>query len=121
MNYLVTGAAGFIGSHLCKKLIRDGAHIVALDAFTDFYSRSIKENNIQSFVNHPHFELIPADILEIDLDKIMDNIDVVFHFAAQPGVRTSWGSDFSIYTKNNIDATQRLLEAAKTSKLKKFI
>jgi len=121
MNYLVTGAAGFIGSHLCKRLIREGAHIVALDAFTNFYSRSIKENNIQSLVNHPHFELIPADILEIGLDKIMDKVDVVFHFAAQPGVRASWGSDFSIYTKNNIDATQRLLEAAKTSKLKKFI
>jgi UDP-glucose 4-epimerase len=121
MNYLVTGAAGFIGSHLCKKLIRDGAHIVAIDAFTDFYSRSIKENNIRSLVNHPHFKFIPADILEIELDKIMDKVDVVFHFAAQPGVRTSWGTDFSIYTKNNIDATQKLLEAAKTSKLKKFI
>jgi UDP-glucose 4-epimerase len=121
MNYLVTGAAGFIGSHLCKKLIEDNAHIVALDAFTDFYSRSIKERNIQPLVNHPRFELIPSDILETDLDKIMDKVDVVFHFAAQPGVRTSWGSDFSVYTKNNIDATQRLLESAKKAKLKKFI
>ncbi|UCE42270.1 MAG: GDP-mannose 4,6-dehydratase [Candidatus Aminicenantes bacterium] len=121
MNYLVTGAAGFIGSHLCKKLIRDGAHIVALDAFTDFYSRSIKENNIKSLINHPHFELMPVDILETNIDEIMNKVDVVFHFAAQPGVRTSWGSDFSIYTKNNIDATQRLLEAAKKSTLKKFI
>lgn len=121
MNYLVTGAAGFIGSHLCKKLIRDGANIIALDAFTDFYSRSIKENNIQPLVNHPHFELIPGDILELDLDNIMEKVDVVFHLAAQPGVRTSWGTDFSIYTKNNIDATQKLLEAAKTSKLIKFI
>jgi UDP-glucose 4-epimerase len=121
MNYLVTGAAGFIGSHLCKKLIHDGAHIIALDAFTDFYSRSIKEKNIQPLVNHPRFELIIADILEIDLDSIMNKVDVVFHLAAQPGVRTSWGADFSIYTRNNIDATQKLLEAAKTSKLKKFI
>ena len=121
MNYLVTGAAGFIGSHLCKKLIHDGANIIALDAFTDFYSRSIKENNIQPLVNNPHFELIPVDILEIDLHNIMDKVDVVFHLAAQPGVRTSWGKDFTIYTKNNIDATQKLLEAAKTAKLKKFI
>lgn len=121
MNYLITGAAGFIGSHLCKKLIQEGAHLIALDAFTDFYSRSIKENNVQPLVSHPRFELIPADILEIDLDNIIDKVDVVFHLAAQPGVRTSWGADFSIYTKNNIDATQKLLEAAKTSKLKKFI
>lgn len=121
MNYLVTGAAGFIGSHLCKKLIQNGAHITALDAFTDFYSPTIKKSNIQPLVSHPHFKLIHADILQSDLDKIMDKIDVVFHFAAQPGVRTSWGSDFFIYTRNNIDATQRLLEAAKRTKLKKFI
>jgi nucleoside-diphosphate-sugar epimerase len=121
MNYLVTGAAGFIGSHLCKHLIRDGAHIFALDAFTDFYSRSIKENNIQSLNSHPHFELIPADILDTDLDIIMDKVDIVFHLAAQAGVRTSWGSHFFIYTRNNIDATQVLLEAATKAKLKKFI
>jgi UDP-glucose 4-epimerase len=121
MKYLVTGAAGFIGSHLCKKLIQDGVHIIGLDAFTDFYPRSIKENNLQPLLNNPHFELISGDILEVNLDKIMDEIDVVFHFAAQPGVRTSWGAEFSIYTKNNIDATQKLLEAAKTATLKKFI
>ena len=121
MNTLVTGAAGFIGSHLCKRLISDGAHIVAIDAFTDFYPRRLKENNVQSLLNNPHFELIPEDILEIDLKKIMEKIDVVFHFAAQPGVRSSWGTDFSIYTKNNIDATQRLLEAAKKSSITKFI
>ena len=121
MNTLVTGAAGFIGSHLCKRLISDGAHIVAIDAFTDFYPRRLKENNVQSLLNNPHVELIPEDILEIDLKKIMEKIDVVFHFAAQPGVRSSWGTDFSIYTKNNIDATQRLLEAAKKSSITKFI
>ena len=112
MNYLVTGAAGFIGSHLCKKLILDGAHILAVDGFTDFYPRWLKEKNIQTLVNQPHFELIPHDLLDMDLNNIMEKIDVVFHLAAQPGVRTSWGSDFSIYTKNNIDVTQRLLEAA---------
>jgi len=121
MNYLVTGAAGFIGSHLCKRLIEEGAHIVAIDAFTDFYSRSTKENNIRSLVSQRRFQLIPADILEENLDEIMDKTDVVFHFAAQPGVRTSWGSNFSVYTKNNIDATQKLLEAAKKTNLKKFI
>lgn len=121
MIYLVTGAAGFIGSRLCKKLIEDGARIVALDVFTDFYPRSIKENNIRDLLGHPHFEFIPEDILDIDLSKIMDKIDAVFHLAAQPGVRTSWGTDFSVYTKNNIDATQKLLETAKKAKLKKFI
>jgi nucleoside-diphosphate-sugar epimerase len=121
MNTLVTGAAGFIGSHLCKKLIRDGAHIIAIDAFTDFYPRRLKENNIQPLVKHPNFKLMPQDILDINLNKIMEKTDVVFHFAAQAGVRSSWGSDFSIYTKNNIEATQRLLEAAKKSSIKKFI
>ena len=121
MNYLVTGAAGFIGSHLCKKLLLNGAHILAVDGFTDFYPRWLKEKNIQSLAKHSHFELISSDLLDMDLSKIMEKIDVVFHFAAQPGVRASWGSDFSIYTKNNIDVTQRLLEAAKTSTIKKFI
>jgi nucleoside-diphosphate-sugar epimerase len=121
MNYLVSGAAGFIGSHLCRKLIQENGRIIAVDAFTDFYPRWLKENNIQSLMKNPNFELIPQDLLEIDLNKIMEKTDVVFHFAAQAGVRTSWGSDFSIYTKNNIDATQRLLESAKSSSLEKFI
>jgi UDP-glucose 4-epimerase len=121
MNYLVTGSAGFIGSHLCKKLILEGAHIIAVDSFTDYYPRWLKEKNIQSLVENPHFELISQDLLDLDLRKIMDKTDVVFHFAAQAGVRSSWGSDFSIYTKNNIEATQKLLEAAKTSSIKKFI
>jgi nucleoside-diphosphate-sugar epimerase len=121
MRILVTGAAGFIGSHLCNKLIRESTHIVAIDAFTDFYPRKLKENNIRPLLKHPNFELIPQDLLDVDLNKIVDKIDVVFHLAAQAGVRTSWGSDFSIYTRNNIDATQRLLEAVKTSSIKKFI
>lgn len=121
MNILVTGAAGFIGSHLCKRLLKEGRHIVAVDAFTDFYSRKLKEYNIRSLLGNPNFELITQDLLDLDLNKILDGIDIVFHFAAQAGVRTSWGSDFSIYTKNNIEGTQRLLEAAKTSSIKKFI
>lgn len=121
MNYLVTGAAGFIGSHLCKKLIREDAHVFAVDAFTDFYPRRLKENNIQPLLKHSNFELIPQDLLDLDLDRIMEKIDVVFHHAAQAGVRASWGSDFTIYTRNNIDATQKLLEAAKASSIRKFI
>lgn len=121
MNILVTGAAGFIGSHLCQRLLSRRAHIVAIDAFTDFYSRKLKENNIRSLLKHPNFNLIDRDLLEVDLKKLLEKTDVVFHFAAQPGVRTSWGSDFSIYTRNNIDGTQRLLEAAKSSSIGKFI
>ena len=121
MKILVTGAAGFIGSHLCKKLIGENAHIVAVDAFTDYYARGLKENNIRPLLAHKNFELIAQDLLELDLNAILGDIDIVFHFAAQPGVRSSWGADFSIYTKNNIDGTQRLLEAAKTSSIKKFI
>jgi UDP-glucose 4-epimerase len=121
MNTLVTGAAGFIGSHLCRKLIEEGSHILAVDSFTDFYPRWLKEKNIQSLVKHPRFELLPQDLLDLDLEDLLKKIDVVYHLAAQPGVRTSWGSDFSVYTINNIDITQRLLEAAKKSSIKKFI
>ncbi len=121
MNILVTGAAGFIGSHLCKRLLKEGTRIVAVDAFTDFYSRKLKEKNIRPLLKNPNFELIMRDLNDLDLNKILDGIDIVFHFAAQPGVRTSWGSDFSIYTKNNIEGTQKLLEAAKTTSIKKII
>ena len=121
MNYLVTGAAGFIGSHLCKGLIHEGAHVLAVDSFTDFYPRRLKENNIRSLLEHSNFELISQDLLDLDLNEIMEKIDVVFHLSAQAGVRSSWGSDFAVYTRNNIDVTQKLLEAAKTSSIEKFI
>ena len=121
MNILVTGAAGFIGSQLCRALIQTEASVIGVDSFTDFYPRWMKEKNIRPLLNHPKFKFLSEDITRLDLKKELEKIQAIFHLAAQPGVRTSWGDDFSIYTKNNIDVTQRLLEAAKNLQLKKFI
>jgi nucleoside-diphosphate-sugar epimerase len=121
MKILVTGAAGFIGSHLCRALVENKDSVIGVDSFADFYPRWIKEKNIRSLLNHPKFRFLSEDILSLDLGHETEGVDVIFHLAAQPGVRTSWGDDFSIYTRNNIDATQRLLETVKNISLKKFI
>jgi UDP-glucose 4-epimerase len=121
MNILVTGAAGFIGSRLCYALIQRKASVIGVDSFTDFYPRWIKEENIRPLLNYPKFRFLSEDIVRLDLKKEMKKVEVIFHLAAQPGVRTSWGDEFSIYTKNNIDVTQILLETATNVPLKKFI
>lgn len=121
LNFFVTGAAGFIGSHLCKRLLREGAHVCGVDSFTDFYPKRIKDLNLRPLLQQNNFEFIPEDILRLNLKKTLERMDMVFHLAAQPGVRASWGNNFSIYTKNNIGATQRLLEAAKSVPIKRFI
>ena len=121
MKILVTGVAGFIGSHLAERLIKEGHKVIGVDCFTDYYPREIKESNIKKLRGDSAFDFHDADILEIDLENVLSNIDVVFHEAAQAGVRASWGANFKIYTENNVRATQRLLEAAKTARLKKFI
>jgi UDP-glucose 4-epimerase len=118
---LVTGAAGFIGSTLTEELLRMGYEIIGIDCFIDYYDRSLKENNMSSFINNENFHLIEKNINELDFKKILDDVDYIFHQAAQAGVRSSWGEDFEIYTHNNIMGTQRLLEAAKESNIKKFV
>ena len=115
---LVTGCAGFIGSHLVDKLLELGYKVIGIDCFTDYYSREIKEANISNALNHENFKLIEEDIL--NMDKYPE-VDYVFHEAAQAGVRASWGKSFEIYTRNNIEATQKLLEFYKDSNLKKFV
>ncbi len=121
MNCLVTGAAGFIGSHLCRRLLKEGHYVTGIDSFTDYYPRSIKEANLAPFSKHKKFNFFPEDINRLDLNNLLHNIDAVFHLAAQAGVRASWGKNFSIYTRNNIEATQKLLEAAKKYHLTKFV
>ncbi len=110
---LVTGAAGFIGSHLCERLLDEGHEVVGLDAFIDFYPRVRKEANLLGLRSRPKFRFLEADLLQADLVGLLDGIDFVFHQAGQPGVRGSWGKRFDEYLANNILATQRLLEAAK--------
>ena len=115
---LVTGGAGFIGSHLVDKLLEQGYEVIGIDCFTDYYSREIKEKNILSALNHKNFELIAEDILEMER---YPEVDYVFHLAAQAGVRASWGKSFEIYTRKNIEATQRLLEFYKEHEIKKIV
>jgi nucleoside-diphosphate-sugar epimerase len=110
---LVTGAAGFIGSHLCERLLDEGHEVIGLDGYLDFYARSLKEANLANLLPRPRFRFLEADLLEADLAGLLDGIEFVFHQAGQPGVRGSWGTRFDEYLRNNILATQRLLEAAK--------
>lgn len=121
MKSLVTGAAGFIGSHLCEYLVEKGFQVVGIDNFMDYYPRSIKEANIADLRRDKNFKFVEASLLEVDLVKLMDGIDVVFHQSAQAGVRASWGKTFKIYCDNNILATQMLLEACRESPVKKFV
>ena len=112
MKALVTGAAGFIGSTRSDRLLADGADVVGIDCFTDYYPRAAKERNLSGALAHQRFRLIESRIQDVDLDVLLRDRTHVFHLAAQAGVRKSWGRDFQIYTVNNIDATQVLLEAA---------
>ncbi len=121
MTCLVTGAAGFIGSHLCRKLIKEGFSVTGIDSFTDSYPKWIKERNIKPLMRENKFKLLSSDLNDLELKKLLLKTDYVFHHAAQAGVRASWGENFSVYIKNNIEATQKLLEAAKNSRIKKFI
>lgn len=121
MKALVTGAAGFIGSHLSGSLIQKGFDVVGIDNFTDYYPRTIKETNITQLRRGNNFEFVEASLLEVDLAKLLDGVEVVFHEAAQAGVRASWGQNFKIYSDNNILATQMLLEACCRSPVKKLI
>jgi UDP-glucose 4-epimerase len=109
---LVTGVAGFIGSHLAESLLADGHEVVGLDAFVPYYPREIKLRNLTVARDHARFTLVEGSLHTLDLAALLDGAAQVFHLAAQAGVRASWGRDFEIYTDNNVLATQRLLEAA---------
>jgi UDP-glucose 4-epimerase len=121
MNALITGVAGFIGSHLAARLLADGAAVTGIDCFTDYYARAIKEANLAVNARTPGFRFVEGRLQDADLGALLDGTTHVFHLAAQAGVRKSWGRDFGIYTAHNVDATQRLLEACVGRPLQKLV
>src|SRR5713101_8217744 len=121
MKAVVTGAAGFIGSHLSERLLADGHEVVCIDCFTDYYRRARKEQNLEVARSHRSFSFEELDLVDADLTAALEGVDVVYHLAGQPGVRPSWGHQFDRYTRDNIIATQRLLEQLKGSRLKRLV
>jgi nucleoside-diphosphate-sugar epimerase len=121
MNALVTGAAGFIGSTLAARLLDQGARVTGIDCFTDYYPRATKEANLATLLAHPSFRFVDSTIQAADLGRILADTTHVFHLAAQAGVRKSWGRDFQIYTTNNIEATQVLLESSVGTGIEKLV
>lgn len=115
---VVTGVAGFLGSHLAERLLQTGHHVVGIDKFLANYAREFKKSNLSSLRDHPHFRFVEKDLCRLDLSRLLEGVSYVFHLAAQPGVRSSWGREFAHYTENNILATQKLLEACKEERLR---
>lgn len=118
---LVTGAAGFIGSHLCEHLLDAGYDVVGIDSFTDYYDIRLKKANLSDFSRRENFSFVGGSINDVDLGGLLADVDYVFHQAAQAGVRASWGNRFEDYIDANVRATQRLCEAARSAGIVKFI
>jgi UDP-glucose 4-epimerase len=118
---LLTGVAGFIGSTLAGRLLDNGAEVLGIDCFTDYYPRTIKERNLSTLANCDKFRFVEARVQDADLSRLLSGCTHVFHLAAQAGVRKSWGRDFAAYTSNNIEATQVLLEACAKVRLDKMV
>lgn len=112
MHALVTGAAGFIGSHLVERLLARGDEVRGVDHLTTYYEPAVKLANVAALRDHPRFTLLTDDLATAPLEPLLDGIDVVFHLAGQPGVNPSWGTGFADYTTHNVLVTQRMLEAA---------
>lgn len=121
MRILVTGAAGFIGSWLSERLLSLGHEVTGIDCLTDYYPPEVKRKNIETSLGDSRFTFLEQNLLELDLASILSDCEVVFHQAAQAGVRASWGKYFETYTNNNVLATQRLLEAARGLPIKRFV
>jgi UDP-glucose 4-epimerase len=122
MNNIVTGAAGFVGSHLVETLLKQGEKVIGIDEVNDYYDPELKRKNLAHFAKNPNFQLIEDNILSLDWRPLLANTEVIYHQAAQAGVRASWGEGFPRYTDRNINATQVILEAAKDApQLKRFV
>lgn len=122
MHCLVTGVAGFVGSHIAERLLADGHQVCGIDAFIDYYDRSIKEQNLERPRCWQAFSFVEGNLVTMPLLPLLEGVDWIFHQAAQAGVRASWGEEFARYVECNILATQRILEAAlRIGSIKRFI
>lgn len=118
---LVTGCAGFVGSHLCRRLLDEGTTVLGVDSFTNFYGRELKKTNLAAVRDDPGFELQRVDLSRDSLSGLLGGVDAVYHLAGQPGVRGSFGATFRTYARHNIEATQRLLEEAIDQPIQAFV
>ena len=118
---LVTGCAGFIGSHLTEDLLRDGVAVLGVDCFNENYARQQKLRNLERAREWDGFDFVPVDLARGDLVDLVADSDVIFHLAAEPGVRSSWGDRFEHYVRNNVIATQHLLEASRAVAGRRFV
>jgi len=119
---IVTGAGGFIGSHIAEVLLQQGEEVIGIDEFNDYYDPMLKRKNVAHLNCWPGFTLVEGDIQFLDWQTLLQDVDIIYHQAAQAGVRASWGQGFRAYTERNINATQVLLEAAKDAKdLKRLV
>jgi len=118
---VVTGAAGFIGSHLCDRLLALGHEVVGIDSFADYYERSLKERNLEGMRANPDFTFEQLDLVDADLRSVLRGAKVVYHLAGRPGVRPSWGEQFDRYVRDNVLATQRLLESLKETSIDRLV
>jgi len=120
-NVLVTGAAGFIGSHLSERCLAQGHRVRGIDSFTSYYDPEIKRANLTPVEGDPGWSFLEQDLADCDLASVLDGIEIVFHLAAQPGVRASWGQTFGAYVDSNVTALQRLLEASRRAAIDRFV
>lgn len=118
---LVTGCAGFIGSNLCQALLSKGEKVIGIDCLTDFYALERKQANLSTLISSPDFQWIRDDLYTMNIPSVLEDVDRVFHLAARAGVRSSWGESFDHYIRENLGATQRILEACQTVGIKRFV
>lgn len=120
MRTLVTGVAGFVGSSLADRLVADGHEVVGIDCLSGYYDPALKLANLENLNGHKAFEFHKADLRDADLEMLLDGVDVIFHQAGQPGVRSSW-AEFDSYMVNNVMVTERLAQAASEAGITRFV
>jgi UDP-glucuronate 4-epimerase len=121
MRYVVTGAAGFIGHHVCGVLLGSGHEVDGVDSFTDYYDPSLKRANDRLLRAHARYRCHELDLVTTTVDDLLVGADAVIHLAGQPGVRLSWADGFQVYVDRNITASQRLLEAARRTRVSRLV